>query len=102
MRPDEAHVHAEAIPQRTAHVRAERIVADSGDHGSAATQARGRDCDVRRATADRLCERLDVCKAHTLLAGVEVDAHTSDSDQLEAQGELIFADIGASQRAELM
>ena len=35
---------------------------------------------------------------HALLAGVEVDAHTSDGDQLEAQGELIFADIGAARQ----
>ena len=61
---------------------AEGVVTDAGQHGCRVAHARGSDCDVRRAPAQELTERLDVLEADTGLQWVDVHPRPADGHNL--------------------
>ena len=69
--------------ERLAHVVAEPVGTDLGEHPGATAQTGGPDGDVGRRTAQRLRERRHVLQRHARLLRVEVDPHPADGQQLQ-------------------
>lgn len=72
------------VGERRAHEPSERIVADAGDEGTAATEARGGDGDIGCAAAEELAECLYLLEPDPGLEWVKVDPTTTDSEDIPA------------------